>query len=324
MRNKALLVGINYKGTTNALAGCANDVLDLEAILQQNGFAPKDIIKMSDDIPDALYPDKSGILAQLNKLVDEATNGDTIIFQYSGHGSQTPDSQISPDEEDGLDELICPISRSKKIETIEDDELKRIFNKLITKKNQGMKINCLFIADCCHSGTIVDDAECVTVITGCKDPQTSADAFLSGKRRGAMTASLIDWIDKHSFAQLLGTCFGTVRSAVVSLLGEIHQFLSRNGFVQRPNIYFMGEYIKSTDQAAPSQPAPVQPTPVQPTPIYTQPEPVEPIYQPAPPPHYYHPWANFWGGWNNWNGWNYPSFGWGYGREMQPAPVVHH
>ena len=40
---KALLIGINYAGTSSALRGCINDVHNIRELLVSEGFQPKDM-----------------------------------------------------------------------------------------------------------------------------------------------------------------------------------------------------------------------------------------------------------------------------------------
>ena len=43
---------------------------------------------------------------QMQRLVQATQPGDSLLFQFSGHGSQVPD--YSGDETDGLNETLCP------------------------------------------------------------------------------------------------------------------------------------------------------------------------------------------------------------------------
>ncbi len=44
---KALLIGINYAGTSSALRGCINDVHNIRELLVSEGFQPKDMAQIS-------------------------------------------------------------------------------------------------------------------------------------------------------------------------------------------------------------------------------------------------------------------------------------
>ena len=68
---KGLLIGINYTGTENQLRGCINDTNNLyDFFISNNIFDEQDLTFMNDFTKSKLYPTKSNILNQLQKLVD--------------------------------------------------------------------------------------------------------------------------------------------------------------------------------------------------------------------------------------------------------------
>lgn len=153
-------------------------------------------------------------------------------FQYSGHGTQTPDK--SGEEADGLDEQIVPID----FKCITDDEIRSI----LASAKAGVTIVALL--DSCHSGTAIDlkyqyleddvpltlennmsdMAANVILISGCKDNQTSADAYIGGVNQGAMT-----WSFLSSMANP-----GT--STWRQLLSNMRQALKSGGYTQIPQL----------------------------------------------------------------------------------------
>jgi hypothetical protein len=139
---KALLVGINdYPGTQNDLMGCVNDITNIYDILvKYYGFQPGDITLLADK-----RATTKAILDSLLKLVAAGAAGDTLVFHYSGHGSQVADTE--EDEADKKDEIICPWDFDWDGNYIKDDDFTRIFKDL--KKGVGLEV----ILDSCHSGT---------------------------------------------------------------------------------------------------------------------------------------------------------------------------
>jgi hypothetical protein len=134
----ALCIGINdYPGTGNDLSGCVNDANDWGKTLAEKGFTVKKLLNKS--------ATRKNILDNLKSLIDKAVKGDSIIFQYSGHGSYVPDKD--GEESDGTDECWCPYDLNRK-GPITDDELNELFN---SKKN-GVKL--VLLSDSCHSGTV--------------------------------------------------------------------------------------------------------------------------------------------------------------------------
>src|SRR5207249_1124031 len=81
----------------------------------------------------------------LSALLDHAKPGDTLVFQYAGHGTQVPD--LNRDESDGLDEAFVPHDWESGHFLI-DDEILEITSRLA----EGA--NLTFFVDCCHSGSI--------------------------------------------------------------------------------------------------------------------------------------------------------------------------
>jgi len=219
---RALLIGINYTGTDSALNGCINDAENLQEFLVDNKFfTTKQIKHMNDNKKDSYYPTKENILNQFRSLVRFANRQKRkkrnveLFVSYSGHGTQLADH--NSDEEDKLDEVLCPIDYAKS-GFILDDEIKKT---LIDRLPSNVKL--VMLVDACHSGSMCDlryDYKCdrkqnftvcgvqqktrcnVVMISGCKDTQTSSDAHLQDTKskkmeyQGAMTASFIDNYEK--------------------------------------------------------------------------------------------------------------------------------
>ena len=197
MTRKALIIGINYIGSNNRLYGCINDVTKVQKELL-SGY--DSVVKMFDEnqTEPKLIPNRINILNQIKIFVSNIKAGDTLYFHYSGHGSYIRD--LNGDESDKQDEVICPCKGG----FIVDDEL-RI--NLVEKIPVGCNLYVVF--DSCHSGTGLDLRNNYPTITsrgiinsnypitkgnvimfaGCKDNQTSADAWIREERNsyGAMT-----------------------------------------------------------------------------------------------------------------------------------------
>jgi metacaspase-1 len=210
MSRKALLIGINYCGTSSELRGCVNDCLNIRHMLI-NKFQVKesDIVLLTEASNDLnLIPTKANIITQMKKLVEGANSESRLFFHYSGHGSFIPDR--NGDENDGHDEALCPLDYNKGL--IVDDELRQV---LINPLPKGC--NLFAIIDACHSGTALDlranylfhnrknkeryrieieknmpDANAnIILLSGCLDSQTSMDCFLNGNYTGALTFAFI-------------------------------------------------------------------------------------------------------------------------------------
>lgn len=149
-KRKALLIGINYIGSSNALKGCINDARAVAAFLKDRyGYRDDDMVILTDDArnPRSL-PTKQNILQAMQWLVNGAETNDTLFLHYSGHGGQTED--LDGDEDDGYDEVIYPVD-FKVAGHIVDDQIHDI---LVRPLKPGVRLTALF--DCCHSGSVLD------------------------------------------------------------------------------------------------------------------------------------------------------------------------
>jgi len=227
----AVLIGINYIGSTNQLYGCINDVNNINTIFKDQGF--NNINILTDNT--AVKPTKSNILDAFKNLLSNATSGDLLCVTYSGHGSYTPDT--NNEEQDNYDELIIPLDLSP----IKDDELKSIINMYL---KPDITLFCLF--DSCYSGTILDlkylyldslnydqysenkntsdTVGNVILISGCTDEQQSGDAFINNMGQGAMTWSFIQSIKTNP------------NSSWRELIKNMRTLLKTSNFTQIPQL----------------------------------------------------------------------------------------
>lgn len=96
----------------------------------------------------SLIPTKYNIRNALRWLIQGCQSGDSLIFHYSGHGSQQLD--FVGDEVDGYDETLWPVDHQSE-GTILDDEINAT---IVRPLPRGAKLHA--IIDTCHSGTILD------------------------------------------------------------------------------------------------------------------------------------------------------------------------
>ncbi len=228
--NKALLIGINYIGTSNELSGCINDVDAMEKMLTKTGF--NNFVKLTDKT--LVKPTKSAILNAFTNLLRSSKVGDLLCFFYSGHGSYILDR--SGDELDGRDEAIVSLDMN----VVTDDELKAIIQ---AELKEGVTL--LGIFDSCFSGSILDlkymyndslnfdkyteydknlDSKGnVICLCSSNDNQTSSEAWVESKVRGALCACLTDVVTDKNI---------TWRN----LLLNIRQVLKDSGYDQIPQL----------------------------------------------------------------------------------------
>lgn len=233
-KKKALLIGINYKGTDNELYGCINDINSIKEKLLNLGYLEEDIVVLTDDNNNSI-PTKENILQKFKDLLNNANKNESCFFYYSGHGGTVSDK--NNDEITGYDQVIYPSD----LNPITDDQFKDIIN---THLKQDVTL-CSFF-DSCFSGSVLDlryqyldtlnydnfnenikENETlgnVYMISGCTDKQTSSDAVFNNVANGAMTMALLDTLKNNPTL--------TWRD----LIKNMRNFLTINKFTQIPQI----------------------------------------------------------------------------------------
>lgn len=205
----AVVIGINYYNTVNQLNGCINDANNIKTFLTEKAkFLPENIMMLTDDTNN-LKPTKQNIINSLNTLLNKAINENftELWLSYSGHGSYIND--LNGDEKDQNDEVLCPCDFN--LSGIITDDF--IYSNLIVKLPSTVTLFSLM--DCCHSGTILDlpliynttltdnnsnkPVASVISISGCRDDQTSADAYTGNIYEGAMTWSFLNALSQANY-----------------------------------------------------------------------------------------------------------------------------
>lgn len=135
-QRRALCVGINTYPTA-PLSGCVADAHEWAGTLRQLGF---DVSLLLNE-----QATHDAILRSLSDLVQSGAEGDVLVFQYSGHGSNVPN--VGDDDEiDARDETLCPHDFATGAFII-DDDVADIFASL----RDG--VNLTSFMDCCFSQT---------------------------------------------------------------------------------------------------------------------------------------------------------------------------
>jgi len=152
MTRKALIVGINYPGTSYPLKGCVNDAnLIADMLTEHFGFTDAGNRRMLTDASATT----EAMLERLEWLVADAKSGDVLWFSYSGHGSQLINQKydVNDYEPDNKDEIIAPVDLNWRDKVIRDDKLKEIFDKV------PAGVNLTVLLDCCNSGSGLDQTD---------------------------------------------------------------------------------------------------------------------------------------------------------------------
>lgn len=268
---RALLIGINYTGTDDALNGCINDISNINKFLLENvsGYSKESITVLTDDPKSPIKPTKKNMEDNIRKFVTGCKSGDTLFFYYSGHGSHLSDN--NGDESDGRDSVLVPLDY-KTSGVIRDDWL---FTNMVNCLPAGVTLWAF--TDCCHSGTMLDlqfnlqsnsvyrngvvnrnvkyntsewsnqfglsneksttSQADVFNFSGCLDPQTSADAFIRNQSQGAFTSCFFEFVNNNSTRDKNNKLiFNTNKIKISDMLKEINCRLVIAGFRQRPQL----------------------------------------------------------------------------------------
>jgi hypothetical protein len=237
---KALLVGVNYTSIPAiSLYGCINDTINMRNMLiDAYGYSASNIIHLRDDVDKVtLKPTRENIINNLKLLAEQSANLTELWIHYSGHGSQIRDT--NGDELDKIDEVIIPLDYQTN-GVITDDELLNIIKTI--------KCRTILLFDSCHSGTVCDltwlfeyksantylkTQPNKTVIanpnifmfSGCKDEQTSSDAYFKSDKcaAGAFTNALLTGLRYYRHNVSIG-----------NLYQYICNYLKSTGFTQIP------------------------------------------------------------------------------------------
>jgi hypothetical protein len=237
---KALLIGINYTSTPDVqLNGCIDDVVNMRnTLIDAYDYESANITLLRDDELRAAYqPTRDNIINNLKSLAAQSRGLSEIWIHYSGHGSQIRDT--NRDETSGYDSMIIPSDFERK-GFILDDELLSII--------QNIKCKAILMFDSCNSGTICDlpwsfeyknpsnylktknnnvviQNPNIYMLSGCKDNQTSADAYNNDAQQyvGAFTNALITALrmNRHNVPFLI-------------LYRDVCNYLTANKFTQIP------------------------------------------------------------------------------------------
>lgn len=246
----ALLFGLNYLGTQSELGGCINDVDNMKKILE-NQYKYDKVYYLTDNSVEK--PTKSNMLKYLNKVVEESKDYSQIYIHYSGHGSYITDK--NNDELDGRDECLIPLDYGKS-GFITDDTLKPILSKVQCKLvcvidacHSATILDLKYRIDCTsvqleqnekddeaylyknwsydfkeqHNPKYEDKKNNIFMISGCRDVQTSADAWINSKYQGALSYHLMKALELNNFD-----------IKIKYLLKDIHCMLKLGHYEQKP------------------------------------------------------------------------------------------
>ncbi len=259
MSRNALCIGINdYPGTGSDLDGCVNDAHDWARVLERRGYALTLLLDKK--------ATRAAIRSHIEALLGRAVKGDSLVIQFSGHGSFVPDED--GDEPDGTDECLCPYD-VRAAGPITDDEIFELYGA------RPAETRLLMISDSCHSGTVARFAPIATpptmkgrhaperkvrflppaaylsraeaaklgvrrglrpssppgryaalLMAGCQDTEYSFDAYFEGRPNGAFTFVALRTLESLS-----------ARATYRQWFKAIRRLLPSQQYPQTPNLF---------------------------------------------------------------------------------------
>ncbi|HYP54473.1 MAG TPA: caspase family protein, partial [Pyrinomonadaceae bacterium] len=227
MAKKALCIGVNdYPyGAANDLRGCVNDCNDWAALLRDH-YDFTDIQVVQDG-----NARKAAIMDGIKNLLADARSGDVLVLTNASHG--TYEASASDDED--FDEALCPYDTDSNL--IVDDELRELFANVpagvnltvISDSCHSGSVTRVVLDQYRRRRFLPPDVRGSRVLTaeqmraarkkkrqqgqamypesgmneillsGCRDVQTSADAYIAGDYHGAMSYYAIQAIREADY-----------------------------------------------------------------------------------------------------------------------------
>jgi hypothetical protein len=253
-RIHVLVVGINkYPIAHHCLNGCVNDAKSLVAFLE--GQYPCERLNIKEVYDDQAT--RQGVIDAFGHF-DAAVDGDTCLFYYSGHGSQTPGPAefLHLDPDGMLESMVCYDSRIADGRDLMDKEI----SYLIWKATHGKQLHFVTLFDCCHSGEIDRDvsvrsrmAEPARVpgqlrdflgiesyqetqvagarrysppvgshiqLAAARSNETAKEMLIEGQPRGVFTYSLLNVLAQHPGAITYEELIAHLRARVAAKVGQ--------------------------------------------------------------------------------------------------------
>jgi hypothetical protein len=249
---RAVIFGLDYSTSSNALHGCANDANNIATCLKMLGLYDK--IDVYTDKSSPVSTTYMGILDILTSLASDTTLSRVFIF-FAGHGTQLMDitnkddyeedgdeGNDKGDETDGKDECIVPsdfwdeLNNQMPEKLISDDILRVVLSRF----GKDTKVTALF--DCCHSGTVCDlryvldttkgtynvlenyeaCAADITVISSCLDTQLSIEEIRAGNSRpsGVFTSRFIEYMYNMTTTSPIDCTTLHISSAIYNMMKD--------------------------------------------------------------------------------------------------------
>ncbi|WP_347351869.1 caspase family protein [Intrasporangium sp.] len=220
-RLRALLVGIDaYPPPVPALAGCVNDITEMETTLR--GRVPPDALDLR-VLTDAAAT-RPAVVDAIAHHLGSAGPDDVALFCFSGHGSQqqAPPEAWSLEPDHRNETIVLVDSRTPGSWDLTDKELATLLHPVADRAG-----HVLVVLDCCHSGDGTRDLSLQTrVRLAPADPRPRPwDTFVTGARSassgpGGVRGHVLLAACRSSETAKETTVEGRARGALSAVLGR--------------------------------------------------------------------------------------------------------
>ncbi|MEA2088225.1 MAG: caspase family protein [Patescibacteria group bacterium] len=176
----AIIIGIcDYPGSNYDLCWADGDSLNMRnALVNKYGYSDENIYMFRDtdpnrtDITDGAATFNNIKDAILNKIKPNISEGDEVVFFFSGHGGSLYTDIDPEDEIDGTDEIIL-VHNGSEVVGISDDTLVSWFHNFGTSR-------IVFVFDTCHAGGMNDLTSEGRIVVMATEENRSAYVYSTG------------------------------------------------------------------------------------------------------------------------------------------------
>jgi hypothetical protein len=149
----ALLVAINdYPDGVNSLRGCINDMQEFHGFLDE--FCQQSKWTFRPRVLTDLEATRANIISGFDHF-QEAADGDSCVFYFSGHGSRLKAPEKLAEVKPGgvVESLVCQDSLPDGKDLVDKELSYLLWKAGMDRNGKNKNIHFLVVTDCCHSGS---------------------------------------------------------------------------------------------------------------------------------------------------------------------------
>eukprot|EP00928_Gymnodinium_smaydae_P046756 TRINITY_DN31174_c1_g1_i1.p1 TRINITY_DN31174_c1_g1~~TRINITY_DN31174_c1_g1_i1.p1 ORF type:complete len:310 (+),score=53.00 TRINITY_DN31174_c1_g1_i1:75-932(+) len=163
-----------------------------------------------------------GIIDGIHSVGGECDEGDYFVFYYTGHGDRLPDPELDGEFVD----CLCTVGNDGNVEPRDQVWLKSPDLAEAIQEAVHPDAKILVLADCCHSGSILEVSNPKWVemgydaisIAGCEDVETSAGTGKGGEFSRALSRA----VEQLSSEREEGYMVSEVYNCILEMYNKYH------------------------------------------------------------------------------------------------------